>query len=159
MKDHFKKILIAFVTVSFASVLGAADAFVSLDEYLSRESDSREPSYMFVRCGALHNAVSARLSATNPGQSELLEQLESSALMFVRFAGLTRTMQTNGDVNETSAAVLREMTRIYDIYNERLNNNYLLRGEVFGDDTLVKQDLATCGAILKQMQSGQSSQP
>ena len=26
MKDHFKKILIAFVTVSFASVLGAADA-------------------------------------------------------------------------------------------------------------------------------------
>jgi hypothetical protein len=68
-------------------------------------------------------------------------------------------MQTNGDANETSEVVLEEVTRIYDIYNDRLNNNYLLRGAVFGDDTLVKQDLTTCGAILKQMQSGQSSQP
>ena len=133
--------------VLFSTQLGAQE-FKSLESVLE---NNPAPTYPFVRCGGMYQAMLERIGYERMGEEAWSQNDEARSALLI-FGGLMLSDQLpNTSQREIGEITANDARRIADIYEQRMNNNFALTGEAFFSDSLIKSDLSFCKRLSEEI--------
>jgi hypothetical protein len=146
MKIVISNYIVLFFVAFFANLISLnAQEMRPLDQQIETAANP----YPFVRCGGLYLAMMQWIGAKRMGPDSFEQSMDaySSALAA---AVLQNVLDGAGDdMEQIAESSTRDAKNIADIYTNRFEKNYAVIGQAFGEDELIKSDLATCRLVIE----------
>lgn len=146
-----KKFITGAVLSLVATTALAETQLEPLEDILNRPKDQIEVGYPFIRCASLFNGMIG-YGGANFGD-EMLASLKSNYTNTSVVAVLVRINHAKEkglptiEVNKRSDRANLEISRLTDVYINRLERNFASSGQAWGSDPLISGDLEICKAV------------
>lgn len=158
-------VIIIALLFSFPA-LGQQPQWASLKDTLESALDEDNPEvskqiYLYQRCAANRLAIGAVLKEAN---ASLAEKYDQSSSVLAQAAAIKRMMlavERTGqqpDVAEIGESTKKVVISLYEQYQAWLNNNYLLNGSYFENDSDFQLEMEICG-LATQLASSLIAEP
>jgi hypothetical protein len=140
----------------FFAIVGAL--FISGNPAMSQElrplgdliGDAAIP-YAPTRCAGLYQALMEWSGFDRMGE-ETWSQTDGHRENFIWFAVLVSQSLGGGTLEQQAENVVRDVRNIADLYLDRMEGNYTVQGQAFGDDALIIGDIELCAALAQTLQ-------
>jgi hypothetical protein len=148
-----KQVSVAIIAAGlvFSTTANAASTreMQTLDEWLKKPADQREPSYLLVRCAGLYEGMLGYMGSSVG--HDVAENVKATVISLSLTAMKVRHRKRGGKVEDYLDEVVHDRSLVAVTYNKRMHQNYAASGQAFVDDPLISGDLRTCKAIAEDI--------
>jgi hypothetical protein len=102
------------------------------------------------RCAGMYQAIMEWSGEERLG-ADTWQQADTVRERFIMLSVQLGQSLTGGTVEQQTKNVIRDVRNIADLYLERMERNYAIRGQAFGDDALIADDIGLCGALAGEL--------
>ena len=142
--------MIRAAVLTFLLVVHSQPALSREMKPLSEVAVDAAATYAPARCAALYQAMMEWVGFDRMGE-EPWENMNLAREGLIMFAAWIGQETSGGTLEHQVELAVRDVRNIADLYLKRLEANYAMEGQAFGQDELVAQDLQLCKSITETL--------